>query len=74
MLGLSVRALLQTVGSMEEKRKFGGRTKGTWDAKWHLGKTKLVRIPLAISDEVLEIARAIDEGKVEAKDILELVK
>lgn len=59
---------------LREKRKFGGRTSGTWDAKWHLGKTKAVRVPLAISDEILEIARLIDEGKVEARDILELVK
>lgn len=69
-----LQALLQAMATIEEKRKFGGRTRGTWDAKWHSGKTKLVRIPLAISDEVLEIARAIDEGRIEAKDLLELVK
>ena len=60
---------------MEDKgRKFGGRTSGTWEAKWHLGKTKAVRIPESISNELLEIARLVDEGKVDIKDILELAK
>ncbi len=59
---------------MEEgKRKFGGRTSGTWDAKWRLGRTKLIRIPEVVADDVLEIVRAIDSGKLSAKDILDLV-
>lgn len=56
---------------MEEKRKFGGKTSGTWDAKWH-SKTKAIRVPESFSEELLEIARLVDQGKVDIKDILEL--
>lgn len=56
------------------KRTFGGRTSTSWDAKWHLGKTKLVRIPEVVADDILEIVRAIDSGKITCKDLLELVK
>lgn len=71
---MAVRAIVQTVRAMEEKRTFGGRTRGTWDAKWHLGKTKAIRIPEAISNDLLELARLIDQGKVDIKDILEVAK
>lgn len=54
-----------------KKRKFGGRTRGTWDSKWRLGKTRLIRVPLAISEEILEIARSLDSGNIErATDVL----
>lgn len=54
-----------------QQRKFGGRTSGTWDAKWQMGKTKAIRIPLAISEEILEIAKALDSGRTkDAKKIL----
>ena len=29
---------------------------------WNLGKTKTIRVPIAISDLLVDIARTIDEG------------
>ncbi len=34
-----------------------------YQPKWRSGKTRTIRVPIAIADEVLEAARAIDEGK-----------
>ena len=31
--------------------------------KWNLGETKAVRIPVAIADTILEVARRLDEGE-----------
>lgn len=59
---------------MEDKRNFGGRTSGTWDAKWHLGKTKAVRVPIAIADQLVEIAKIIDAGNADITDVLELLR
>lgn len=58
---------------MEEKRKFGGKTSGTWDAKWH-SKTKAVRVPIAIADQLVEIAKIVDAGNADIADVLELLK
>jgi len=43
----------------------GGRTSTTWEggSTWRSGKTKLIRVPEAIADEVLACARLIDDGK-----------
>ncbi|MGB7442531.1 MAG: hypothetical protein WA919_15815 [Coleofasciculaceae cyanobacterium] len=31
--------------------------------KWNLGETKAVRIPVAIADTIMEIAKRLDEGE-----------
>jgi hypothetical protein len=43
----------------------GGRTSTTWEggSTWRSGKTKLIRVPEAIADEVMCCAREIDAGK-----------
>ncbi|MBD2411882.1 hypothetical protein FACHB389_15680 [Nostoc calcicola FACHB-389] len=43
----------------------GGRTSTTWEtgSTWRTGKTKLIRVPEAIADEVMRCAREIDAGK-----------
>jgi hypothetical protein len=43
----------------------GGRTSTTWESgsTWQTGKTKLIRVPEAIADEVMCCAREIDAGK-----------
>ncbi len=43
----------------------GGRTSTTWESgsTWRSGKTKLIRVPEAIADEVMCCARTIDSGK-----------
>lgn len=43
----------------------GGRTSTTWEggSTWRSGKTKLIRVPEAIADEVMRCARTIDSGK-----------
>lgn len=40
----------------------GGHTSTTWQASWHSGKTTLIRVPIALVPQVLEYARALDEG------------
>ncbi|BAY77962.1 hypothetical protein NIES25_44320 [Nostoc linckia NIES-25] len=42
----------------------GGRTSTTWESgsTWQYGKTKLIRVPEAIADEILAYARLIDSG------------
>ncbi|PHJ58003.1 hypothetical protein VF06_30800 [Nostoc linckia z4] len=42
----------------------GGRTSTTWESgsTWRSGKTKLIRVPQAIADEVMRCAREIDSG------------
>lgn len=40
----------------------GGRRSTTWSPAWNLGKTKVIRIPEAIADELMEIARHLDNG------------
>lgn len=69
-----LQALIQAMEEKKEKRSFGGKTSTSWDAKWHSGKTRTIRVPVALADHILKIAKAIDAGKVDADDILELVK
>jgi hypothetical protein len=41
----------------------GGKREGAGNKyKWNHGKTKVIRVPEAISDRVLEIAKIIDDG------------
>lgn len=41
----------------------GARENSGRKPKWNLGETKAVRIPVAIADTILEVARRIDEGE-----------
>lgn len=45
-------------------RKSDGSTDHLYKPKWRNGKTRTIRVPIAIAEEVLEVARAIDEGKI----------
>jgi hypothetical protein len=40
----------------------GGRTGTTWEAgsTWRSGKTKMIRIPIALAPKILEYAKALD--------------
>ena len=39
-----------------------GRNKTTWEPAWHHGKTKTIRVPIALASEIIEYARAIDRS------------
>ena len=41
----------------------GARENSGRKPKWNLGETKAIRVPLAIANLLLEIARCIDEGE-----------
>lgn len=51
----------------EEKGRWGGSRPGAgnpgFKPKWKSGKTTVIRVPEAIADEVLSVARQIDEDK-----------
>ena len=50
----------------------GGRREGSGGRpSWNYGKTKPVRVPIALADKILEIAKILDEGKFEDSDKLE---
>lgn len=50
----------------------GGRREGAGGRPaWKYGKTKPVRVPIALADKILEIAKILDEGKFEDSDNLE---
>jgi len=40
----------------------------SYKPKWKSGKTKTIRVPIAIANQVLEIARQIDEENVQLGD------
>lgn len=40
----------------------GGRRRTTWEPGWNLGKTKVIRVPEVITEELMEIARHLDTG------------
>lgn len=43
----------------------GGRRDGAGGAStWNHGKTKTIRVPIALADQLLEVARDMDKGKV----------
>lgn len=49
----------------------GGRREGAGGRPaWKYGKTKPVRVPIALADKILEIAKILDEGKFEDSDNL----
>lgn len=41
----------------------GARENSGRKPKWNLGETKAIRVPLAIADTLLEIAKRVDEGE-----------
>ena len=41
----------------------GGRRSTTWDSPWQSGKTKLVRVPEALVEEILSLAHLLDRGE-----------
>jgi hypothetical protein len=50
----------------------GGRREGAGGRPaWKYGKTKPVRVPIALAAKILEIAKILDEGKFEDSDNLE---
>jgi len=49
----------------------GARENSGRKPKWNLGETKAIRVPLAIADLLLEIARRIDEGETLESIILQ---
>lgn len=43
--------------------KRGGRRSTTWKPGWKLGKTKVIRIPEVLAEQLYEMARNLDEGQ-----------
>ena len=41
----------------------GARENSGRKPKWNLGETKAIRVPVALADMLLEIAKRIDEGE-----------
>ncbi len=41
----------------------GARENSGRKPKWNLGETKAIRVPVAIADTLLEIAKRLDEGE-----------
>ncbi len=41
----------------------GGRRSTTWIPAWKSGKTTVIRVPEALEEKLLEIARLLDEGE-----------
>jgi hypothetical protein len=41
----------------------GARENSGRKPKWNLGDTKAIRVPVAIADTILEIARRLDDGE-----------
>lgn len=52
----------------------GGRTSTTWKPTWRHGKTRTIRVPVAIADDVIELARALDEQNPTVQKLLEQLK
>jgi hypothetical protein len=43
----------------------GGRREGAGGvSSWKHGKTKTIRVPIDLADEILKVARDMDEGKI----------
>jgi len=42
----------------------GGRRSTTWTPGWRSGRTTVIRIPEVLAEELLRIARVLDEGGV----------
>jgi hypothetical protein len=41
----------------------GGRRSTTWKPSWKSGKTTVIRVPEVLAEELLRIARRLDEGE-----------
>lgn len=46
----------------------GGLRSTSWKAAWKHGATKTIRVPVALADRLLEIAKTLDEGQAPAAD------
>lgn len=44
-------------------RKSDNSTEHLYRSKWNHGKTKTVRVPIALEEKALKIIKALDEGK-----------
>ncbi|MFN6484019.1 MULTISPECIES: hypothetical protein [unclassified Nostoc] len=42
----------------------GGRRGTTWNSQWNHGNTKHIRVPVALEQQIMEFARALDCGQV----------
>lgn len=45
----------------------GGRTATTWSGGWNSGNTTPIRVPIALKDDILTYARAIDSKLINDK-------
>ncbi len=41
----------------------GGRRSTTWTPTWKSGKTTVIRVPEALEERLIEIARVLDKGE-----------
>lgn len=48
----------------------GGLKSTSWKPTWKHGATKTIRVPIALADRVLSIAKALDEGQEARKNSL----
>lgn len=39
-----------------------GRNSTSWQPAWNHGKTQSLRVPIALADQILDYARAVDSG------------
>ena len=47
----------------------GGKREGSGPKPtWKSGKTKTIRVPEALADQILDIARRLDEGRLEQRE------
>lgn len=48
----------------------GGQRKGSGSKPgWKHGKTKVIRVPEVLADQIIEYARKLDEGKIKNDDV-----
>lgn len=48
----------------------GGQRKGSGSkSAWKHGKTKVIRVPEILADQIIEYARKLDEGKIKNDDV-----
>jgi hypothetical protein len=38
--------------------------------QWNLGRTRTIRVPIAIADQLVEVARKVDSGEVNLEMLL----
>lgn len=50
---------------VENKNNWGGYRENTPEPNWNYGKTKTVRVPIALAEKVLAIARMLDMEEIE---------